>query len=111
MKTATPLILAAAVTAALATPASAPARADNRSTTCQTIGGQAICATTSRRNGLSLFCRSDDGHILCLGTGGLRCESTAGAPLSCRSGDPSITVKVFPAPAASPRADDRDDEE
>lgn len=111
MKTALQCALAAAIAAALATLASPPARADNRSTTCQTVGGQTICATTSRRNGLSLFCRADDGHILCLGTGGLRCESNAGAPLSCRGGDPSIAVEVFPSPAVSPRAADRDDEE
>lgn len=98
-----------AVAAALA--AQASARAENRSMSCQTIGGQTLCLTTMRGGGVSLSCRSDGGHILCLGSGGLRCESEAHAPLACRGGDPSIKVEILPNSVDEPDADDQDEDQ
>lgn len=73
----------------------APGWADSQSRTCQTMNGWMICLSGSNRSAsISLSCRSVNGHALCSGSGGLRCESNGGRPV-CRGGD-DLNLEIYP---------------
>jgi hypothetical protein len=70
--------------------------AASQSRSCQTMNQWQICLRSSgASSAISLSCRTVEGQSLCVGTGGLRCESTGGRPV-CRGGGAGVEVEILP---------------
>jgi hypothetical protein len=66
------------------------------SRSCQSMNQWQICLRSSGPNSaISMSCRTVDGHSVCIGTGGLRCEATGGRPV-CRGGRAGVEVEILP---------------